>query len=173
MKTSLSRSLGTALLVATLSATAFAQVPARTPSQAEAAHAPLLSADALARLQDGRIAMAKAALKLNDAQLKLWAPVEEQIRAGYAARQAAMIERQQQRQQGTQLSLPDRLDRMGQRMAQGAERLKAFNVAFKPFYATLSDEQKAISGVVLREIRGHRGGHRWAMQRAPAAPTKQ
>jgi hypothetical protein len=169
MKTSLSRSLSTALLVAALSATAYAQVPARTPAQDEAAHGPRLSADALARLQDGRIAMAKTALKLNEAQLKLWAPVEEQIRAGYAARQAAMIERQQ----GTQLSLPDRLDRMGQHMAQGAERLKAFNVAFKPFYATLSDEQKAISGVVLREMRGHRGGHRWAMQRAPAAPTKQ
>jgi len=45
-------------------------------------------------------------------------------------------------------------------MAQRAERLKAFNAVFRPFYESLNDEQKAIAGVVLRS--GHHGGHRWA-----------
>ena len=38
------------------------------------------SPETLARLQDGRIAMAKAALKLSPDQEKLWGPVEEKIR---------------------------------------------------------------------------------------------
>ena len=55
------------------------------------------SADMVARLQEGRIAMAKAALKLSDAQLKLWAPLEEQIRAAIADRAKAREEREQSR----------------------------------------------------------------------------
>ena len=53
---------------------------------------PRLSPDARKRLQEGRqegrIAEIKQALKLNDAQLKLWAPVEQQLRARFAARRA-------------------------------------------------------------------------------------
>lgn len=168
MKSSLYRLLAPAVIVATLPVTVvLAQAPtqtAPTPSQSERPAG--LTADALARLQDGRLAMAKATLKLNDAQLKLWTPVEAQLRASFAARQAARAERQQQRQQGGQLSLPDQLDRASQRMSQRAESLKAFNAAFKPFYELLSDEQKAVAGVVLREMRGGRGerGHRWAQQ---------
>lgn len=152
-----------------------------TPPAAPAA-APRVSADAIARLQDGRIAMAKTALRLNDAQLKLWAPVEEHIRTSFADRQKAREarmkqrdERRQARQQGKQdqaradrPALTDRLDRASQRMAQRAERMKAFSTVFKPFYESLSDEQKAVAGVVLREMRGGHpgmGGRRWAMNR--------
>jgi hypothetical protein len=42
-------------------------------------------------------------------------------------------------------------------MAKRAEQMKAFAEAFKPFYASLSDEQKAVAGVVLHQ--GGRGGH--------------
>jgi hypothetical protein len=57
-----------------------------------------LSPEARARLQDGRIAMIKETLKLNDAQLKLFAPVEAQMRAAATARQQARAEREQTRQ---------------------------------------------------------------------------
>jgi hypothetical protein len=139
------------------------------------------SADMFARLQDGRIAMAKAALRLDDAQLKLWAPVEQHLRTSFAERQKAREarmklrdERRQARQEGKQdqakdrPSLTERLDRASQRMAQRAERMKAFSAVFKPFYESLSEEQKAVAGVVLREMRGGHGGmgfRRWAMNR--------
>ena len=42
-------------------------------------------------------------------------------------------------------------------MAKRAEQMKAFADAFKPFYAALSDDQKALAGVVLREGRGPHG----------------
>ena len=50
-------------------------------------------------------------------------------------------------------------------MAKRAADMKAFAEVFRPFYASLSDEQKALSRIVLREGRGHgcRGNHqRWA-----------
>ena len=149
-----------ALLAAAVPTLALAQTqPQQTPTKNEhRARAPRLSPEALQRLQDGRMAMIKETLKLNDAQLKLWAPVEAQMRAAATARQQARAERAQMQQQGAQRpSLPDRLDNASQRMAKRAEQMKAFAEAFKPFYAALSDDQKALAGVVLREGRGPHG----------------
>ena len=112
--------------------------------------------------------MIKETLKLNDAQRKLWEPVEAQLRAGAAERQKLREERREARQQNTtQSSLPERLDRASERMAKRAAQMKAFAEVFKPFYESLDEEQKAVAGIVLRQARaGHRGyGHRWAMQR--------
>jgi LTXXQ motif family protein len=146
---------------------------------------PRLSPDAMKRLQEGRlegrITEIKEALKLNDAQLKLWAPVEQQLRARFAARQQArqefrdrMEERRQQGSAAERLALPDRLDRIAKRMSERAQRMQAFTEAFKPFYAALSDEQKAVAGVVLRDLRGPMHGpwqgRRWAMERGRAGP---
>jgi Rad3-related DNA helicase len=114
------------------------------------------SADMIARLQEGRIAMAKAALKLSDAQVKLWAPLEEQIRAAIADRAKAHEEREQARQNK---DLAERLEQRSQAMMQRAERMKAFTAAFKSLYASLSDEQKPLAGLVLRTIGSHR--HQW------------
>lgn len=146
-----------------------------------------VSPETRARLLEGRIAGAKAALKLNDAQLKLWAPVEEQMRANFAARQKFAETRRQEREarraatpaqppQGKQdqaqapqppaPSIAERIDRMSKAMSERADRMKAFSTAFKPFFDSLTDEQKAVAGVVLRELRGGergRGHHRWAM----------
>ena len=120
--------------------------------------------------------MMKELLKLNDDQLKLWAPVEQQNRAGFAARQREFQDWEQRRQQATvPPSLPDRLDRASQRMAQRSQHMQAFATAFRPLYASLTDEQKMIAGVVLRELRGgFRGpGHRWAMRTGADAPQAQ
>src|SRR5262249_27759160 len=161
------------------------------PQQSEPAHKrewperPRLSPDAMKRLQEGRlegrITEIKEALKLNDAQLKLWAPVEQQLRARFAARQQArqefrdrMEERRQQGSAAERLALPDRLDRIAKRMSERAQRMQAFTEGFKPFYAALSDEQKAVAGVVLRDLRGPMHGpwhaRRWAMERGRAGP---
>jgi hypothetical protein len=176
MKPQIPRSLVPVLLAATIPATAiFAQTPQQPPQQKQERPA-RLSPDARARLQDGRIAMMKESLKLNDDQLRLWAPVEQQIRAGFAARQREFQDWEQRRQQATvPPSLPDRLDRASQRMAQRSQHMQAFAAAFRPFYASLTDEQKMITGVLLREMRGgFRGpGHRWAMRRGADAPRLQ
>ena len=48
-----------------------------------------LSPEARSRLLDGRMVMIKETLKLNDTQLRLWAPVEQHIRARTADRLSA------------------------------------------------------------------------------------
>jgi LTXXQ motif family protein len=151
------------LLAAALPAAPLAQAQQQPPP----AHR--LSAETIARLQDGRFAMIKESLKLNDAQLKLFAPVEAQMRAATAARAQGREERFKRREQGagtpnaSWASLPDRLELASQRMAERAQRMKAFAEAFKPFYASLSEEQKATANVLLSHMRAHmRGGRgRW------------
>ena len=167
MKIRLSRYVVPAVLAATIPAAAvFAQGQNQGQNQPPARSAGP-SAETLTRLQDGRIAMIKGALKLNDTQLRLWAPVEEQMRSSFTARQQARTERREGRQQGAKIerpSLPDRLDRASKRMADRAERMKSYAEAIRPFYASLTDDQKAVAGVVLRQGAGFgRRGARWAM----------
>jgi hypothetical protein len=181
MKPRISTYLAPALLAATIPAAAvFAQAqtqpqPTEPPQQRERPDRPRLSEDARKRLmegrQEGRIAEIKQALKLDDSQLKLWAPVEQQIRAGFTARQQARqawAERRGDRA-AERPPLPERLDRMSQRMTERAQRMQAFAAAFKPFYESLSEEQKAVAGIVLRDMhaRGHGHGRRWAMEHGP------
>ncbi|HJU31213.1 MAG TPA: Spy/CpxP family protein refolding chaperone, partial [Hyphomicrobiaceae bacterium] len=145
--------------------------PAAAPQARERPARPPLSDETLDRLQDGRIAMMREALKLSPDQLKLWAPVEQQLRAGFKARRDARAERRQrmeQRRAGNteRPSLVDRLDRASKRMTERAQRMQAFTDAFKPFYAALNDEQKAVAGIVLHDARRGMGGpgRRWAME---------
>jgi LTXXQ motif family protein len=156
-------------------AQATTQPPADAPAKAERqAHRQKMSSESRARLQDGRFAMIKETLKLNDAQLKLWEPVETQMRSAVAERQKVREERREARRQAREQnqriarpSLPERLDRASERMAKRAADMKAFAEAFKPFYESLDEEQKAVAGIVLRHAhmgkRGH--GRRWAMHR--------
>ena len=141
------------------------------PAQPPAPPRNLPTPDAMQRMFDGRIAQIKATLKLNDAQLKLFGPVEDVMRANHAVRERFMRERFQRATASPQTppappALTERLDRMVER----ADRIKAFVAAFKPFHATLSDEQKAVVGPLLRGFagmdkergqRGMRGQHRF------------
>ena len=83
---------------------------------------------------------------------------------------------EQRRQGATAPPLPDMLDRASKRMTERAQRMQAFAGAFKPLYEALSEEQKAVAGIVLRDMRGGmRGpGRRWAMEhhmrRGPGGP---
>ncbi len=148
-------------------AVALAQTQAPPPSPPSRVEG--RSPEVQARLFDGRMAMIKESLKLDERQLQLWAPVETELRASFEARLKARADREARRQSGerTPPALPDRLDRASQRAAERAGRLKALAEVFRPFYATLSDEQKAVAGAVLRPAwdRGF-GGRRWHMRRA-------
>ena len=187
MKAQITRYLIPALLAAAIPATVVLaqqvpQGPQPDPKQKrERPDRPHLSPETLNRLQDGRLAMIRESLKLNDSQLKLWAPVEQQIRASFAARQQARADFEQRMEQRGQQNattppLPDMPDRASKRMTERAQRMQAFAGAFKPFYEALSDEQKAVAGIVLRDAHGGmRGsGRRWAMdhhmRRGPGGP---
>src|SRR5262245_36264331 len=77
-----------------------------------------------ARLHDGRLAMIRESLKLNEAQQKLWAPVEAQLRASFEARQKLRAEWRalRERDGADRPSLSDRLDRRSQRLTERAEQ---------------------------------------------------
>ena len=125
-----------------------------------------LSPETRARLQDGRIAMAKTALQLNEEQEKLWASVDAQIRTDYAERRKARAEWHDGKGR-EKLTLPERVERRREKMAkratwlgERADEMKEFGEVLKPFYASLSDEQKEIADVVLRPFAGGVKGHR-------------
>ena len=90
---------------------------------------------------DGRLAYAKAELKITDAQESLWNSYAA------AARDSAntMITRcmaMMGRHSGSTVSLPDRLDQNEQLMAAQLDALRATNKALKPLYGALSESQK-------------------------------
>jgi transketolase len=187
----LSRALAVTLMAATIPATiVLAQQPAPGDQQpavekSETRRGP--SPETLARLEDGRIAMAKAALKLSADQEKLWAPVEANMRASFEerrkAREAWAAKRDERRaaksekadgdKQAEKLALPDRIEKRSERLTKQAVKLneraakvKEFAEVLKPLYASFSEEQKAVAGRVLTHFgqdgRGPRGP-RWAM----------
>jgi hypothetical protein len=145
--------------------------------QANAPTRNLPSAETIQRLEDGRLAHAKAMLKLTEPQEKLWAPIEEAVRSSWAERDKARREHAQNPSATpVALSLPDRFERASRAMAARANRMKAIAAAFKPFYAPLSDKQKAVAGPALRQLirfGGHRvGGHHWSAVRY-AVPSQK
>jgi hypothetical protein len=127
------------------------------------------------RIEEGRIAMVKAALQLSADQEKLWAPVESTVRDSFKAREEKRAEWAKKREERRaekdaaepkRRDLSERYERMSQHLAERADRMKAFSTAFKPFYASLSDEQKDVLRPLMRQLTpgfGH-GDHgpRWA-----------
>ncbi|MCB1485675.1 MAG: Spy/CpxP family protein refolding chaperone [Hyphomicrobiaceae bacterium] len=136
-----------------------------------------MSPETRERLDEGRLAMAKTALKLNADQEKLWSAVETEVRAAFKAREARAAERDKKREEWRKAreegkdvdklrgDIAERIEKMSERMSERAERMKAFSTAFKPFYASLSDEQKEVLRPLMRDLMrggGHHGGKRWA-----------
>ena len=186
----LSRALAVTLMVATIPATIVLAQQAPTGDQTvaekgETRRGP--SPETIARLQDGRVAMAKAALKLSPDQEALWAPVEAKIRAGFEERRvkreawaakreerrAAKAEKGDGDKKAEQLALPERIEKRSQRLTERAAKMteraakaKEFAETLKPLYASFTEEQKAVASQVLSHFgQGGRGprGHRWAM----------
>jgi LTXXQ motif family protein len=180
----LSRALAITLLAATVPATIVLaeteQGDQAKSEQSEVKRGP--SPETLARLEDGRIAMIKASLKLTPEQEKLFAPVEDKIRAGFADRRKAREEWAKRREEfrankgkHEQVSLPERMEKRSQRLTEAAAKIteraqkaKEYAEVLKPLYASLSDEQKAVASQVLGHFGGDGRGHhgpRWAMGR--------
>jgi hypothetical protein len=184
----ISRAFAVALMATTIPATIVLAQQAPGGEQAaveksETKRGP--SPETLARLEDGRIAFAKTALKLTPDQDKLWEPVEKQIRSNFEARQKAHAERRAKHEERKakgedgkreKLALPERIEKRSERMTKQAERLneraakaKEFAEVLKPLYASFSPEQQAVAGKVLGQFIGgdKRGGHgpRWPMNR--------
>ncbi len=156
---------------------AAAAIPATVAIAATAKHAgwTQMSPETRARLDEGKLAMVKTALKLTPDQEKLWTPIEAQVRATFKDREAKKAEREKMRAEvdkdraeGKRPDMAARLEKMSQTMTERAERMKAFSGWFSPFYASLSDEQKDVLRPLAHDImpgeggRGHHGGKRWA-----------
>ena len=174
----LSRALAATVLAASLpAAVALAQAgPPEQPAAEQGERHKGPSPETQARLEDGRIAMIKTALKLTPEQEKLWGPVEEKMRAAFADRQKRREEWQAKREerraekgeQKEQLSLPDRIEERSKRLTEFATKLneraaktKEYAEVLRPFYASLSDEQKDVAKRVLAPHGRH--GARFAM----------
>ena len=121
-----------------------------------------------ARMDEGRLAMAKAALKLTPEQDKLWSPLEVLIRDTFKARDAkradwekSKTQREADRTAGKRPDMAERFEKMSQTMTERADRMKAFAGSFKPFYASLSDEQKDVLRPLMRGLApgDGKGGH--------------
>lgn len=179
----LSRPLAIVLMAAALpAAVAFAEDTPAPDKPAIEKHRP--SPDTLARIEEGRIAFAKAALKLSPEQEKLWAPVEEKIRANFADRQkmfadweakSAEFKTKDDKTKPENLPLPERLEKRSEHMAKMSEQMakraassKELAAALKPLYASFSAEQNAVASKALDPFVGkdpRRHGPRWAMHR--------
>jgi hypothetical protein len=163
-----------------LAIAAVTAVPATVAIAKTAQHADWrMSSETRSRLEDGRLAMVKVALRLTPDQEKLWAPLEQQLRDTFKARETKRAERIEKRKERkaeqadkhehkhARRDLAARYEKISQRLSDRAERMKAFSAAFTPFYASLSDEQKAALRPLMRNLvpgvgRHHGHGSRWA-----------
>lgn len=121
------------------------------------------SPEMMQRMLDGKLAGAKAALRLTAEQEKLWPTVEQMVRE-MAAKRMTMREEmrgrmREAREQGKRPDMIEMLERGSQRAADRASDMKKMAETLKPLYATLSDEQKQVLGQALRQGRGMRGHH--------------
>lgn len=118
------------------------------------------SPEIMARMLDGKLAGAKAALKLTPDQDKLWPGVEQAVRAAAGKMQTARTEMrgrfEEMRKTGKGPDLLDTLDRGAKRTAEMSDELKKLTEAIRPLYVTLSDDQKQVLALSLRPMRmGH------------------
>lgn len=171
------------LLVLAGAAAAQTPAPSTAPSSpqtetapAQGRRSPMTRADFDA-LTDARMAAIQAGLKLNPEQQRLWAPVEEALRARAASMAERFEERRRlmgERREARGRPEPDsdvtqRLDRQAeratreaQRASEQAQRLNALATAIKPFYASLEENQKRLLPVLMRA--GGDRGRRSAMR---------
>ena len=170
---------GTAAIGQTVPAPSPGAPPAPTaPPPEPAPRGPGMSRAEFDALTDARIAGLQAGLKLNPEQQRLFAPVEQALRARAAERADRIEERRRMIRERWEwrgpsepaLDITQRLERQAERAArraqqvtERAERLAALAAAMKPFYASLDDNQKRLLPVLMREGRGMHDGGGWGM----------
>jgi len=90
---------------------------------------------------DGQLAFLKAELKPTDAQEKQWDEFAKVLRSN-AGSMSAMHKEMRNTGNWSKLSAPDRMEKHVEMMAQHLAAAQAMVAASKPFYSSLSDEQK-------------------------------
>jgi LTXXQ motif family protein len=105
---------------------------------------------------EGRIAYLKAELKITDAQAPQFDRVAQAMRDNARAMEQAMSQHRANRDQPQ--SAVDRLEARAQFAALRAQSDQRLAEAFKPLYASLSDEQKKTADEMLAR-HGHGHGH--------------
>ncbi|MDB5927696.1 MAG: hypothetical protein JWN13_6632 [Betaproteobacteria bacterium] len=135
---------------------------------------------------EARLAYARTALKITDAQQPQWEnfanvlrkqarAMDQRFQERHARSEAARGGRGEgaqgaRRPDGRSVTAIDRLERTQQRMAERSARLNEVLTAAKPLYAALSPEQKQIAdGMLAHQGRGGHGQHDRGMNRGPAA----
>lgn len=143
------------------------------------------SPETMQRLMDGRMAGAKAALRLTPEQEKLWPAVEQAMRDNSAERAKLMAEMRppepaaaapgappapgtvpgmgpgQERGPGMRGDIVKMLEMKSKRDALASKNAQRLADALKPLAATLNDEQKMVLRFALAPGRGgHKGHHR-------------
>ena len=106
-------------------------------------------------LTDARVGIVKATLQLTPEQEKLWAPVEEAIRARAQARYDRMVA--VAGKQGREVDPIELMRGHADALAKRAANLKQLADAWAPLYQTLNPDQKErmrlLARHVLRELR--------------------
>jgi hypothetical protein len=115
-----------------------------------------------------RLAKAKAALKITDAQNTLWdnfagvlrnqaRAMDQRFQERHAKWEAAKAKGSEARAQRPQVSAVERLERRQQRLQDASARLNEVLAAAKPLYASFTPEQKQVADKMLAR-HGHRHG---------------
>jgi hypothetical protein len=161
MRNKTSIALAAALLVATAATPLVASAQTAGAPAAGAAQQQKPHRERPSRIE-GRIAYLKAELKITDAQTAQWNAVADAMRKNEAQMRDM---RRQAHSAGQQQGAPNALDALSRReqFAEArAEGVKQFAAAFRPLYASLSDEQKRTADELLGRHGGprHHGGWR-------------
>jgi zinc resistance-associated protein len=157
-----------ATLVIVVGGFAFAQQPPGRDGGFRFGRGMPASPEVVQRMVDGRIAGAKAALRLTPEQETLWPAVEQAVRDGAAKRMRVGEERRGRREagakEGKRPDMLEMIERGSERTAEISAGLKRFGEALRPLYATLSDDQKQVLSASLKPMRmgawgGRHGRH--------------
>lgn len=129
---------------------------------------------------EARIAYAKTALRITDAQAKLWAPVADFMRREAHERDAMIQQFEAKRGEREKISAIDRLKHHQEMMQKASAKLGEFIAVVQPLYASFSDEQKRTADELLMRahMRGgmghfhHMGGRMGPPHEAPPTPGR-
>ena len=96
---------------------------------------------------EGRLAFAKAEMKITDAQTPQWNAFAEVIRSSSASQRTAM----QGMMQASGGTAPEQIERRIALATAHLEAMKTVLTAAKPLYAVLTDEQKKVADELMSE----------------------
>jgi hypothetical protein len=97
---------------------------------------------------EGQIAFYKAELKITDAQLPQWNAFADALRAAAKAMQSAQM---QAAKGGDEAPAIAQMDRRIEMLSAALDAMKQVDLAAKPLYAVLSDEQKKTADELMTE----------------------